>query len=173
MPILLLRRRPDSKEQRFGWAWYGPFLRPHRRELIEVLVSSGVVNVLALVTPLGIMNLINARGGSDSLDAVISIGVILIGASVVAAIASALRSLIFTGVANRVDMDTRETILDRLVRLPGLLRCPARGPHHLLLQPARPPARFLDRRALATLVDFSFGLLYLVVLFSLNRCSTW
>ena len=77
-----------------------------------------MVNV-ALVTLLGIMRLINARtGGSDLLDAVISIGVILIGASVVAAIASALRSLIFTGVANRVDMDTRETILDRLVRLP-------------------------------------------------------
>ena len=174
LPILLLRRRPDSKEQRFSWAWYGPFLRPHRRELIEVLVSSGVVNVLALVTPLGIMRLINARtGGSDSLDAVISIGVILIGASVVAAIASALRSLIFTGVANRVDMDTRETILDRLVRLPQSFF------------DARPVGRityyfnqldrlrdFLIGRALTTLVDFSFSLLYLVVLFSLNPLLT-
>ena len=76
--MLLVRRRPDSKEQRFSWSWYGPFLRPHRHELIEVLVTSAVVNVLALVTPLGVMRLINARtGGSDSLDAVVSIGVIL------------------------------------------------------------------------------------------------
>ena len=38
-------------------------------------------------------------------------GIILIGACVVEAIASALRSLIFTGIANRVDMATRESIL--------------------------------------------------------------
>ena len=37
--VLLLRRRPDSKQQRFSWGWYGPFLRPHRRELIEVLAA--------------------------------------------------------------------------------------------------------------------------------------
>ena len=174
LPILLLRRRPDSKEQRFSWSWYGPFLRPHRRELIEVLVTSGVVNVLALVTPLGIMRLINARsGGSDSLDAVISIGVLLIGASVVAAIASALRSLIFTGIANRVDMDTRETILDRLVRLPQVFfdsRPVGRITYYFnQLDRLRD---FLISRALTTLVDFSFSLLYLAVLFSLNPLLT-
>ena len=174
LPVLLLRRRPDSKEQRFSWSWYGPFLRPHRRELIEVLVTSGVVNVLALVTPLGIMRLINARtGGSDSLDAVISIGVILIGASVVAAIASALRSLIFTGIANRVDMDTRETILDRLVRLPqGFFDARPVGRITYYFNQLDRLRDFLISRALTTLVDFSFSLLYLAVLFSLNPLLT-
>merc|ERR1711871_1068882 len=67
--LLLLRRRADSKEQWFSWSWYAPFLKPHRRELIEVIATSAVVNVLALVTPLGIMRLINTQaGGSDSLD---------------------------------------------------------------------------------------------------------
>ena len=139
-----------------------------------MLVSSGVVNVLALVTPLGIMRLINARtGGSDSLDAVISIGVILIGASVVAAIASALRSLIFTGVANRVDMDTRETILDRLVRLPqGFFDARPVGRITYYFNQLDRLRDFLIGRALTTLVDFSFSLLYLVVLFSLNPLLT-
>ena len=82
-----------------------------------------MVNVLALVTPLGIMRLINTQTtGDDTLSGVLSIGIILIGATVVEAIATALRSLIFTGIANRVDVGTRETILDRLVHLPpGLL----------------------------------------------------
>ncbi|MAH59163.1 MAG: multidrug ABC transporter, partial [Synechococcus sp. ARS1019] len=170
LSLLLLRRRPDSKTQRFSWGWYGPFLRPHRRELIEVIATSAVVNVLALVTPLGIMRLINARtGGSDSLDAVISIGAILIGASVVAAIASALRSLIFTGVANRVDMDTRETILDRLVRLPqGFFDARPVGRITYYFNQLDRLRDFLIGRALTTLVDFSFSLLYLAVLFSLN-----
>jgi ATP-binding cassette subfamily B protein len=171
LSILLLRRRPDSKEQRFSWAWYGPFLKPHRRELVEVLVTSGVVNVLALVTPLGIMRLVNARtGGDNSLDAVVSIGVILIAASVVTAIASALRSLIFTGVANRVDMDTRETILDRLVRLPqGFFDARPVGRITYYFNMLDRLRDFLIGQALTTLVDFSFSLLYVAVLFSLNR----
>ena len=172
--LLLLRRRVDSKEQRFSWGWYAPFLKPHRRELIEVIVTSAVVNVLALVTPLGIMRLINTQSGnSDSLTGVISIGVILIAATVVEAIASALRSLIFTGIANRVDMDTRETILDRLVRLPQTFfdsRPVGRITYYFnQLDRLRD---FLISKALTTILDFCFSILYLAVLFALNPLLT-
>ena len=172
--VLLLRRRPDSKEQRFSWGWYGPFLKPHRRDLIEVLAASAVVNVLALVTPLGIMRLINAQtAGSDSLDAVVSIGVILIAAGVVEALASALRSLIFTGIANRVDMDTRETILDRLVRLPqGFFDSRPVGRITYYFNQLDRLRDFLIGKALTSLLDFSFSFLYLAVLLSLNPLLT-
>jgi len=172
--LLLLRRRSDSKEQRFSWGWYAPFLKPHRRELIEVIATSAVVNVLALVTPLGIMRLINTQsGGNDSLDGVISIGVILIAATVVEAIASALRSLIFTGIANRVDMDTRETILDRLVRLPQTFfdNRPVGRITYYFNQLDR-LRDFLIGKALTTILDFSFSILYLAVLFALNPLLT-
>lgn len=172
--LLLLRRRPDSKKRSFSWNWYAPFLRPHRRELIEVIATSAVVNVLALVTPLGIMRLINAQtGGDDSLSGVISIGVILIAATVVEAIASALRSLIFTGVANRVDMDTRESILDRLVRLPQSFfdNRPVGRITYYFNQLDR-LRDFLIGKALTTILDFSFSLLYLAVLLSLNPLLT-
>ena len=172
--LLLIRRRPDSKERRFSWSWYGPFLRPHKRELIEVLATSAVVNVLALVTPLGIMRLINAQsGGSDSLDGVISIGLILIAATVVEAIATALRSLIFTGIANRVDMDTRETILDRLVRLPQAFfdNRPVGRITYYFNQLDR-LRDFLIGKALTTIVDFLFSIFYLAVLLALNPLLT-
>ena len=174
LEVLLLRRRPGSKQQRFSWAWYGPFLQPHRRELIEVLASSAAVNVLALVTPLGVMRLINAQtAGSDSLDAVISIGVILVAAGVVQALVTALRSLIFTGIANRVDMDTRETILDRLVRLPqGFFDARPVGRITYYFTQLDRLREFLIGQALTTLVDFSFSLLYVAVLLSLNPLLT-
>ncbi len=174
LKLLLLRRRADSKEQRFSWGWYAPFLKPHRQELIEVIATSAVVNVLALVTPLGIMRLINTQaGGSDSLAGVISIGVILIAATVVEAIASALRSLIFTGIANRVDMDTRETILDRLVRLPQTFfdNRPVGRITYYFNQLDR-LRDFLIGKALTTILDFSFSILYLAVLFALNPLLT-
>ena len=172
--LLLLRRRPGGKQQRFSWGWYAPYLRPHRRELIEVLASSAAVNVLALVTPLGVMRLINAQtSGSDSLDAVISIGVILVLAGVVQALITAVRSLIFTGIANRVDMDTRETILDRLVRLPqGFFDARPVGQITYYFTQLDRLRDFLISKALTTLVDFSFSLLYLAVLLSLNPLLT-
>ena len=174
LKLLLLRRRPDSKQRRFSWSWYAPFLQPHKRELIEVIATSAVVNVLALVTPLGIMRLINAKsGGSDSLDAVISIGIILIGACVVEAIASALRSLIFTGMANRVDMDTRESILDRLVRLPqGFFDARPVGQITYYFNKLDRLREFLVGQALTSILDFSFSILYLAVLLSLNPLLT-
>ena len=174
LKLLLLRRRPDSKERRFSWGWYGPFLQPHKRELIEVMAISAVVNVLALVTPLGIMRLINAKsGGSDSLDGVVSIGIILIGACVVEAIASAMRSLIFAGMANRVDMDTRESILDRLVRLPqGFFDSRPVGQITYYFNKLDRLREFLIGQALTSILDFSFSFLYLAVLFALNPLLT-
>ena len=174
LKLLLLRRRPDSKQRRFSWGWYGPFLQPHKRELVEVIATSAVVNVLALVTPLGIMRLINTKsGGTDSIDGVLSIGIILIGACVVEAIASALRSLIFAGMANRVDMDTRESILDRLVRLPqGFFDSRPVGQITYYFNKLDRLREFLIGQALTSILDFSFSFLYLAVLFALNPLLT-
>ena len=174
LKLLLLRRRPDSKQRRFSWGWYGPFLQPHKHELIEVVATSAVVNVLALVTPLGIMRLINAKsGGTDSIDGVLSIGIILIGACVVEAISSALRSLIFAGMANRVDMDTRESILDRLVRLPqGFFDSRPVGQITYYFNKLDRLREFLISQALTSILDFSFSFLYLAVLLALNPLLT-
>ena len=104
---------------------------------------------------------------------VLSIGIILIGATVVEAIATALRSLIFTGIANRVDMDTRETILDRLVRLPQAFfdNRPVGRITYYFNQLDR-LRDFLISKALTTILDFSFSILYLAVLLSLNPLLT-
>ena len=49
LPLLLFHRRPGSKERRFSWAWYGPYLAPHRQELIQVLACTAVTTVLGIV----------------------------------------------------------------------------------------------------------------------------
>jgi subfamily B ATP-binding cassette protein HlyB/CyaB len=175
LELLLLRRRPDSKESRFSWAWFGPYLQEHRRELIEVLAVSAVVNLLALATPLGFQRLIDAKtGGSDSLNGLISIGLILMVASVVKAISTALRSLIFTGVANRVDMATKETILDRLVRLPqGFFDSRPVGQITFYFNQLDRLREFLIGQALTTLLDTSFAVLYIAVLLAINPLLTF
>ena len=174
LPLLLIRRRPGSKEKRFSWSWYGPYLLPHRQELIQVLACSAVLSVLGIVIGLGIFRMIQAiGGGTDAIDGVISVGVILIVACVLEAIVSALRSLIFTGIANRVDMDTRETILDRLVRLPqGFFDERPVGRITYYFNQLDRLRDFLISKALTSILDFGFSFLYLAVLWWISPTLT-
>jgi subfamily B ATP-binding cassette protein HlyB/CyaB len=168
--LLLIERRPDSKTGRFSWGWYGPYLKPHRRELIEVLATSAVVNTLALVTPLGLQVLIDqVSKNADSNGALISISAVLLLSSLVGAVVRGLRSLIFTNVANRVDQSTKTTILDHLVRLPQSFfdNRPVGQITYYFSQLDR-VREFLISQSLTTIVDFGFSMLYIGILVALN-----
>ena len=89
--------------------------------------------------------------------------------SLVGAIVRALRSLIFTNVANRVDQATKSTILDQLVRLPqGFFDSRPVGQITFYFQQLDRLREFLIGQSLTTLVDFLFSLLYIAVLLALN-----
>ena len=174
LQLLLFRRRPGSKERRFSWGWYGPYLAPHRDELIQVLACTAVTTVLGIVIGLGIYRMVQAQGGgTDSVNGVISIGIILVGACVLEAVVSVLRSLIFTGIANRVDMDTRETILDRLVRLPqGFFDERPVGRITYYFNKLDQLREFLIGQALTAILDFGFSFLFVVVLWWISPTLT-
>ena len=172
--LLLVERRPDSKTNRFSWSWYGPYLRPHRRELIEVLATSAVVNVLALVTPLGLQVLIDQVARNPGANgALISISAVLLLSSLVGALVRGLRSLIFTSVANRIDQATKSTILDQLVRLPqGFFDSRPVGQITFYFSQLDRLREFLISQSLTTVVDFGFSLLFVAVLLAINPVLT-
>ena len=172
--LLLLQRRADSQEARFSWSWFGPYLAPHKRELIEVLVASAVVNTLALATPLGMQRLIDGSfTGSASLNGLLSISLLLLVAALVKAVVGGLRSLLLTGVANQVDMGTKATILDQMVRLPqGFFDSRPVGQITFYFQQLDRLREFLIGQSLTTIVDFGFSLLYIAVLLALNPVLT-
>ena len=174
LELLLIQRREDSKEARFTWSWFGPYLAPHKRELIEVLVASAVLNTLALATPLGMQQLIDANfSGSGSMNGLLSISLLLVLASLVKAVIGGLRTLLFTNVANQIDMATKGTILDQMVRLPqGFFDSRPVGQITFYFQQLDRLREFLIGQSLTTIVDFAFSLLYLAVLFALNPLLT-
>ena len=174
LALLLIRRRPGSKERRFSWGWYGPYLSPHRDELVQVLACTVITTLLGTVTGLGIFRLISSKaGGTDAISSVISLGIILVAACLMEAIISALRSLIFTGVANRVDMDTRESILDRLVRLPqGFFDARPVGQITYYFNQLDKLRDFLISKALTSILDFVFSFFFLAVLWWISPTLT-
>jgi ATP-binding cassette subfamily B protein len=169
LELLLLERTPISKSRRFSWSWFAPYLRDHRRELIEVFAASLVVNLLALATPLGIQVLVDQVARFENFGALLSISALLFLASLVSAVVRTLRSLIFTDVANRVDQATKGSILDRLVRLPqSFFDSRPVGQVTYYFNQLDRLREFLIGQSLTTLVDFLFSLLYIVVLLALN-----
>jgi ATP-binding cassette subfamily B protein len=169
VPILLLQRQQGAKQRRFNWAWYGPFLSEHRRPLVEVLALSVVINLLTLVTPLGLQQLIDQVVHQDNLNALISISTVLIMAAAIRGVMKSLRSYIFTDTTNRIDQATKSTILDQLVRLPQVFfdTRPVGQVIHYFHQLDR-LREFLVSQSIPTAVDFLFSFLYLAILLSLS-----
>jgi ATP-binding cassette subfamily B protein len=116
--LLLFERKADSKSAKFGWGWFRPYLAEHRRELVEVLLSSVVINVLRLVFPLGMMVLMMSVGPSSGVGSLFSIAAVMLLAIVVEALLKSLRTYIFADTANRIDRSAKSAVLDHLIRLP-------------------------------------------------------
>ncbi len=171
--LLLFDRKPDAKQARFDWGWYGPFLRQHRRELIEVLVASLVINVLKLVFPLGLLVLIQSVLASRNIGALVAIASVMLLATLVESIFKTLRSFLFTDLANRIDQDAKATILDQLVRLPqGFFDARPVGQITFYFSQLDRLRDFLLGKTMPTLVDFAFSILYLAILFALSPLLT-
>jgi ATP-binding cassette subfamily B protein len=171
--LLLFDRKPDAKQRRFDWGWYAPFLRQHRRELIEVLVASVVINALRLVFPLGLMVLIQSVVASRNIGALVSIASVMLLAALVESIFKTLRSFLFTDLANRIDLDAKATILDHLVRLPqGFFDARPVGRITFYFSQLDRLRDFLLGQTLPTLVDFAFSLIYIAILFAISPLLT-
>ena len=169
VPLLLLQRKQDAKEQRFNWGWYVPFLKEHQRALLEVLALSLVINVLSLATPLGLQQLIDQVVHQDNINALLSISLVLLLAAAARGVMKSLRSYIFTDTTNRIDQATKASILDQLVRLPQVFfdSRPVGQVIHYFHQLDR-LREFLVSQSITTVVDFLFSFLYLAILLSMS-----
>jgi ATP-binding cassette, subfamily B, bacterial HlyB/CyaB len=116
--LLLFEKKDDAKTVNFSWGWFKPYLNQHRRELLEVLISSVVINVLRVVFPIGILVLIREVRPSGSLGPLFSIAAVMLLAIVLEALLKSLRTYIFADTANRIDRDAKSRVLDHLIRLP-------------------------------------------------------
>ncbi len=167
--LLLLQRKSDAKEQTFSWGWFLPFLREHRRQLVEVVALSFVINLLALAQPLGLQVLIDQVVRQRNVNALLTICFVMLLAALVAAVLKTLRGYIFTDTANRVDQATKSTILDHLVRLPqGFFDSRPVGQVMFYFGQLDKLRDFLLGNSLTTVVDLAFSFLYLFVLFALS-----
>ncbi|MFZ0408883.1 MAG: ABC transporter transmembrane domain-containing protein, partial [Cyanobium sp.] len=171
--LLLLERKQDAKDRNFSWGWYLPYLREHRRELIEVGITSLVATLLKLVPAFGLMVLINQVVTSRSLGALISISLVMVLSALVEGVLNTLRSFIFIDTANRIDQATKSTILSQLLRLPqGFFDSRPVGQVMFYLNQMDRLREFLLGQSITTVIDFLFSLIFLAVLLMISPLLT-
>jgi ATP-binding cassette subfamily B protein len=173
LELLLLERKPDAKDRRFSWGWYLPYLREHKREMVEVAITSLVANLLKLVPALAIMVLLDQVVRSRSVGALISISAVMVLASLVEGILNTLRSFIFTETANRIDQATKSSILGQLLRLPqGFFDTRPVGQVMFYLNQMDRLREFILGQSITTLIDVLFSIIFLAVLLLISPLLT-
>ena len=170
--LLLLERKQDAKEQSFNWSWFLPLLKPHRRALIEVVITSAAINVLMLATPLGFRLLLDTARQSNS-GTLVSIAAGMLAAALAVGLLRTLRSYIFIEAANRIDQEGKSRILDQLVRLPqGFFDSRPVGQITFYFQQLDRLRDFLVGQSLPLLIDTTFSFLYILLLLSISPLLT-
>jgi len=167
--LLLFEKKDDAKNANFGWNWFKPYLKQHSRALIEVLISSVVLNILRVVFPLGMLLLIQDAGPSSSIGPVFSIGAVMLLAIVLQALLKSLRTFIFADAANRIDQSAKSTVLDHLIRLPqGFFDSRPVGQVVFYFNELDRLRDILLGNTLLYLVDLAFVPLYLLVILAIS-----
>ena len=163
--VLMVDRNNRTKEQRFGPSWFLPALNRYRGVLLQVLLSSFVVQLFTLANPLLIQVIIDKVISQRSLDTLQVLGFALVGVTIFEGVLGSLRTFLFTQTTNRIDMRLGAEVIDHLLRLPlnyfdkrpvGEL-----GTRIAELEKIR---NFLTGQALTTIIDAAFSVIYILVM---------
>jgi subfamily B ATP-binding cassette protein HlyB/CyaB len=160
-------------QQRHGFAWLLPFVLRYRRQLLEVLSASFVIQLLGLVSPLFFQVVIDkvlAHSGLTTLD-VLALGLLLV--SVFEVILGGLRSYVLAHTTNRIDVALGAVLFRHLVHLP-LAYFGARRVGDIVarLRELETVRSFVTGAALTVTLDLLFTGVFLVVMASYSPTLT-
>ncbi|MTJ10144.1 peptidase domain-containing ABC transporter [Anabaena sp. UHCC 0204] len=163
--LLLLSPTKETPKERFGLAWFVPYLSRYRRVLIEVFIASFFVQLAALANPLVIQLIIDKVIVQNSISTLNILGVLLLAVGIFEAVLTTLRTYLFVDTTNRIDMSLGSQIIDHLLRLP--LRYFDKRPVGELstrINELENIRQFLTGTALTVVLDALFSVVYIVVM---------
>lgn len=136
---------------------------PFRRTIFGIALISGVVNVLALTSPLFMLQVYDRVLSSGSVPTLLGLAVLAAGLYAFQALLDIIRSRVLLRIGERFDLQMSGRVHDAVVRLPLLTRMPGDG-----LQPLRDLDNvrgFLSGQGPTALFDLPWMPLYLGLCF--------
>ena len=158
---------PDAEPANgFGWAWFGQALLQHRRLWRDVLITSLVIQLLALAVPLATQAVVDKVVVHRTQSTLLALGLGLVAITVFSSLLSWLRQVLVLHTGNRIDAVLSATIFARLVRLP--LRFFEHRPTGVLtarLQGIEQVREFMAGAAVTLALDVPFIFVFLAIMF--------
>ena len=162
---LLLARSPNAKRDRFGLNWFLPALNQYRSTLTLILIASFFVQLLALLNPLLVQQIIDAVISQGNIASLNVYGTVLLAMAFSEGVLGALRTFLLTDTTNRIDISLGGLVIDHLMRLPlGYFAKRPVGEVSSRVNELEKIREFLTGTGLTSLLDVLFSLVYIGVM---------
>ncbi len=150
----------------FGISWFMPLIRKYKGPILEMLVVSFFVNLLALGYPLCFQLVVDKVLIHKSYSTLIVVILALVLLAVFSGIFQYLRTYLLQHTANRIDVELGSKLYSHLLNLPvSYFETRAAGVIVTRAREIRAIRAFLTGQALLSLIDLMFIFLYFIVLF--------
>lgn len=164
--LLLLRPLPKEEREKFGFKWFLPAIRKHKRVLVEVFIASFFIQMLGLANPLLTQVIIDKVLVQNSLDTLNVLGVLFVLIAVATVALTAIRTYLFVDTSNRIDLSVGSRIMDHLYKLTlGYFQRRPVGEVSSRLRELENIRQFLTGTALTVGLDAIFSVVYMCIMF--------
>jgi len=164
--VLLTRPLPQEEKSKFGFRWFIPAIKQHKRALIEVFIASLFIQFLGLANPMLTQVIIDKVLVQNSLSALNVLGVLFILIALADTALTALRTYLFIDTTNRIDLALGSRIMDHLYRLKlGYFQRRPVGEVSSRLHELENIRQFLTGTALTVGLDALFSVIYMGIMF--------
>ena len=164
--MLLLRPLPKEEKEKFGFRWFLPAIRKHKRVLIEVFIASFFIQLLGLANPLLTQVIIDKVLVQNSIDTLNVLGVLFVLLAIASVALTAVRTYLFVDTSNRIDLAVGSRIMDHLYKLTlGYFQRRPVGEVSSRLHELENIRQFLTGTALTVGLDALFSVVYMAIMF--------
>ncbi len=165
LQVLIMQETKNIQRQKFGLAWFLPYVTPESRVLFEVLIASFFVQIFGLANPLLIQVIIDKVLVNNSPSSLQFFGILLVSVALFENILTGIRSIAFANATNRIDLALAAKIIDHLFHLPlSYFDRRAVGELSTRIAELDRIRQFFTNTALTTVLDAAFSVIYVVVM---------
>ena len=171
--VLIVRKKINAPTNKFGFKWFLPLLIKNKNTLIQLLISSFVIQLFTLANPLLMQVIIDKVISQRSLDTLQVLGITLLVVTILEAILKLARTYIFNETTNRIDLTVGSEVINHLLRLPQNYfdKRPV-GELSTRVAELERIREFFTGQVLTTTIDAVFSVIYIFVLFLYSTLLT-
>ena len=171
--VLIVRKKINAPTNKFGFKWFLPLLIKNKNTLIQLLISSFVIQLFTLANPLLMQVIIDKVISQRSLDTLQVLGITLLVVTILEAILKLARTYIFNETTNRIDLTVGSEVINHLLRLPQNYfdKRPV-GELSTRVAELERIREFFTGQVLTTIIDAVFSIIYIFVLFLYSTLLT-